>query len=63
MDSVNIASAVAIIAVLTFSAASAEESGTNLGNVRGGDFHDAKNIILTKCQCLPVRSLLGSLRM
>lgn len=49
MGSASTASAVAIIAILSFSAASAEESGTNLGNVKGGDFHAAKGIINTKC--------------
>lgn len=48
MGSLKIASTLGII-LFFVSAATAEESGTNLGNIKGGDFHDAKNIISTKC--------------
>jgi uncharacterized membrane protein len=49
MSSANILSAAIIITLFSFSAASAEEEGSNLGNVKGGDFHAARGIISTKC--------------
>jgi len=38
-----------LTSVLNFSTASAQETGSNLGNVTGGDFHAAKSIITKKC--------------
>lgn len=49
MSSAGVTSAALIIASLSVSMVWAQESGTNLGSVKGGDFHAAQNIIRQKC--------------